>query len=101
MEKHEFKAKDWVLVRDDDKETWKLGIFSHLVDRPSFPYVCVGNSYDECIPYEGNEALLGTTDAPEEKKTDGWKVGDKVEVQYCDDNKWYTGTIVEIDPEHN
>ena len=30
MEKHEFKPKDWVLVRNDEKEKWKLDIFSHF-----------------------------------------------------------------------
>ena len=93
---HEFKAKDWVLVRDDEKEKWKLDIFSHFVDGVSFPYICVGSYYDECIPYEGNEALLGKKDAPEEKKTDGWKVGDKVEVEYDTDKKWYGGEIVRV-----
>lgn len=100
MEKHEFKPKEWVLVRNDDVEKWKLDIFSHFVDGVSFPYICVGSYYDECIPYEGNEGLLGTTDAPEEKKTDGWKVGGKVEVEYDTDKKWYGGEIVRIDLSH-
>ena len=95
MEKHEFKPKDWVLVRDDEKEKWKLDIFSHFVDRASFPYFCVGSYYDECIPYEGNEHLLGKKDAPEEKHV--WHAGDRVDVLSDFDDTWYPGFIVEID----
>lgn len=95
MEKHEFKPKDWVLVRNDEKEKWKLDIFSHFVDGNSFPYRCVGGYYDECLPYEGNEALLGTTDAPEEKHV--WHAGDRVDVLSDFDGMWHSGFIVEID----
>ena len=96
----EFKAKDWVLVRDDEAQKWKLDIFSHYCnDGSSYPYICIGDYYDKCIPYEGNEALLGTTDAP--GKEDGWKVGDKVEVLCVDDEKWYDGKIIKINTERD
>lgn len=95
MEKHDFQPKEWVLVRDDDKEPWKLNIFSHKEDDDMF--WCVSGWYYQCIPYEGNEVLLGKTDKPEEKKLGGWKVGDKVEVEYDTDKKWYGGEIVRID----
>ena len=95
MEKHEFQPKEWVLVRDDDIEEWKLDIFSHLVDGASFPYICVGGCYSECIPFEGNESLLGKNGTPEEKED--WKVGDKVEVLCKNDDKWYPGKIIDID----
>ena len=94
----EFKPKDWVLVRDDENDEWRLNIFSHKDGDNSF--WCVSSWYAQCIPFEGNEHLLGKKDAPEEKKTGGWKVGDKVEVRYCGDDKWYTGIIIKIDPEH-
>ena len=97
MEKHEFKPKEWVLVRDDDDEEWSLNVFSHVHGEYFYGLGC---GWLQCIPFEGNEHLLGKKDAPEEKKTGGWKVGDKVEVQYCWDDKWYTGTIIEIDPDH-
>ena len=88
----EFKPKDWVLVRDTDDERWKLDVFSHVVNGLSFPYVCIGGHFAECVAYEGSESLLGTKDKPVE-----WKVGDKVEVQNADDDKWYDGEIVKID----
>ena len=93
---HEFKAKDWVLVRDDDDEKWDLSIFSH---KDGDVYRCCNMWWLQCIPYEGNEALIGTADAPEEKKTDGWNVGDKVEVRCGDDGKWYGGEIVKLNTE--
>lgn len=91
----EFKPKDWVLVRDDEKETWKLDIFSHFADGLSFPYRCVGSYYSECIPFEGNEHLLGKKDTPEEKHV--WHAGDRVDVLSDFDNMWHPGFIVEID----
>jgi len=91
----EFKPKDWVLVRDDEKETWKLDIFSHFADGLSFPYRCVGSYYSECIPFEGNEHLLGKKDTPEEKHV--WHAGDRVDVLSDFDDMWHPGFIVEID----
>ena len=95
MEKHEFKPKEWVLVRDEDRDTWKLDIFSHFVDGASFPYICIGSYYIECIPFEGNEALIGTTDAPEEKPNEEFKFGDWVEV--LKDGEWTVGIVTEVD----
>jgi len=88
----ELKQKDWVLVRDDDKEPWKLNIFSHKEDDDMF--WCVSGWYYKCIPYEGNEHLLGKTDAPEEKHV--WHAGDHVDVLSDFDDMWHPGFIVEI-----
>ena len=95
----EFKAKDWVLVRDDETQRWKLDIFSHVVDGVPCPYSCVGNYYSKCIPFEGNEALLGTSDAPEEKHV--WHAGDHVDVLSDFDDMWHSGFIIEIDYTRN
>ena len=57
----EFKSFDKVLVRDDT-EAWRANFFSHYRTDDEFHYVCVSNRYRYCIPYEGNEHLLGTTD---------------------------------------
>lgn len=96
MEKHEFQPKEWVLVRDEDRDTWKLDIFSHFVDGAAFPYICVGSYYEECLPYEGNEHLLGTSDSPEEKPKEEFKFGDKVKCWTCDD-EWVDGLFVMAD----
>lgn len=61
--KHQFKPFDKVLVRDLDEHEWECSLFSHI-DEEGY-YVCVGSWWMQCIPYEGNEHLLGTTKKPE------------------------------------
>lgn len=63
----EFKPKDWVLVRDCDGEKWELNRFGFYDECEMFPFICIGNCYKQCIPYEQNRNLLGTKDTPEEK----------------------------------
>lgn len=55
----ELKPFDKVLVRNNDDDEWVCDIFSHI-DELAF-YYCVGTRWEQCIPYEGNEHLLGTT----------------------------------------
>ena len=63
--KQEFKPFDKVLIRNEDNQTWRACLFSHYRKDLSCPYVCVGYSaYKQCIPYEGNEYLVGTTNNP-------------------------------------
>lgn len=57
-----FKPFDKVLVRNYDDMVWSANYFSHYKDNNGYHYVCIDNSYIFCIPYEGNEHLLGTTD---------------------------------------
>lgn len=59
---HQFKPFDKVLVRDKDDTTWKIDIYSHY-DDDSFPFTTITNSYKQCIPFEGNEHLVGTTNS--------------------------------------
>lgn len=61
--KHQFKPFDKVLVRDIDENEWECSLFSHI-DEEGY-YVCVGSWWMQCIPYEGNEHLLGTTIKPQ------------------------------------
>lgn len=65
-----FKPFDRVLVRDSNVDTWKAEIFSHYSpEYQSLPptYFCVGGLWAQCIPYKGNESLLGTSDKPKGK----------------------------------
>lgn len=55
-----FKPFDKVLVRDGDEKEWRINFFSHY-DESRETYICVGSFYEQCIPYEGNEHLFGTT----------------------------------------
>lgn len=53
------KPFDKVLVRDSKSSKWRADLFSYKnIDEP---YYCVYASWNYCIPYEGNEHLLGTT----------------------------------------
>lgn len=64
-EKREFKPFDRVLVRDDVEDVWICGIFSHLSkDDRSYPFVTAYAYFKYCIPYEGNEHLVGTNNSP-------------------------------------
>lgn len=57
--KVKFKPFEKVLVRDSKASKWRANLFSHKnIDEP---YYCVYASWNYCIPYEGNEHLLGTT----------------------------------------
>lgn len=60
--KPQFKPFDKVLVRDIDEHEWECDLFSHI-DEEDY-YVCVGSWWLQCIPYEGNEHLLGTKISP-------------------------------------
>lgn len=56
------KAYDKVLVRDTNEQVWVADLFSNVLDRPlgGYTFACVGHYPNQCIPYEGNEHLLGT-----------------------------------------
>lgn len=62
--KHQFKPFDKVLVRDGDGYVWQCNFFSSM-DEDDY-YVCVSARWEQCIPFKGNEHLLGTTNKPEE-----------------------------------
>lgn len=56
--KVELKPFDKVLVRDSKSDYWRATLFSHVNENGC--YYCVWASWTYCIPYEGNEHLLGT-----------------------------------------
>ena len=56
------KPFDKVLVRDNDIKEWCISFFSHCNGLETYKYSCINSyGYARCIPYEGNEHLLGTT----------------------------------------
>lgn len=59
------KPFDKVLVRDYYGSMWRANFFSHMTGDKSLPFSCGGFEWRYCIPYEGNEHLLGTTNDPE------------------------------------
>ena len=66
---HEFKPFEKVLVRDDKGGRWTPAIFGYKnTGNSEFKYIaCGGFCWKYCIPYEGNEHLLGKSKDPEEK----------------------------------
>lgn len=72
LEKEEKKDKfdittlmpfDKVLVRDANDNPWMAAHFSHYQKDAElyYPYFASGSCFKQCIPYEGDEHLLGTT----------------------------------------
>ncbi len=60
-----FKPFDKVLVRCNEDSVWRCELFSHYnTFNKQCPYVCLSSVYKYCIPYEGNQHLLGTTNNP-------------------------------------
>ena len=62
--KYQFKPFDKVLVRDDNEADWKCDFFSNISN--SGYYHCINAGWKQCIPYEGNEHLLGTSNDPKQ-----------------------------------
>lgn len=54
-----FKPFDRVLVRYKDTDKWTCNIFSHIDEDGDF--ICItGETWKQCVPFEGNEFLVGT-----------------------------------------
>lgn len=61
-EPHTFTPFERVLVRDADDDTWGAALFLHMATGDIMPFhVAPDVPYRQCIPYLGNEHLLGTT----------------------------------------
>lgn len=54
-----FESK--VLVRDNDYDEWISAFWGHLRQKAYMKYDTLRGVYRQCIPYEGNEHLLGKT----------------------------------------
>lgn len=64
----ELKPFDKVLVRDNVNSKWEVDIFRHIIENDNYVYIysCMCDTWKHCIPYEGNEHLLGTNKSAEE-----------------------------------
>ena len=59
----EFNPFDKVLVRDFNDSKWIPALYGFKVEIPSTIHIVAGGGkWKLCIPYEGNEHLLGTTE---------------------------------------
>ena len=63
--KPQFKPFDKVLTRDNELEKWGCTFYSHHIESCGiYHYVTTSGIYAMCIPFEGNENLVGTTKNP-------------------------------------
>jgi hypothetical protein len=68
-----FKPFDKVMVRCSNDEEWMIEFYCkydtlvHTSPHRDYPFMGIGDSYSQCIPFEGNEHLLGTADMPSEE----------------------------------
>lgn len=62
--KLQFKPFDKVLVRDSESDKWRCAFYSHFEPSSIFHHVITSSAYKMCIPFEGNEHLVGTTKNP-------------------------------------
>ena len=54
---------DRVIARSYCDDEWDCDIFSHINQEYSFPYVCIGQAWKCCIPYnDDTKHLVGTTE---------------------------------------
>lgn len=58
--KYSFKPFQEVLVRNSDADIWIAAHFSRFNNKNPCCYITTLSAYKQCIPYEGNEYLLGT-----------------------------------------
>lgn len=63
--KEKLKPFDRVLVRDINHDPWAISLFSREIIDETDGLICKyecsnGTCWNYCIPYEGNEHLLGT-----------------------------------------
>lgn len=90
---NKFNPGAMVLVKSTFGE-WKVDYFSHYREDRALKYSCVGGIYSECIPYKGNESLLGTDKDIEPKWTP--KPNELVAVS-IDGNIWLMAIFNKID----
>ena len=57
---HQFRPFEKVLVRDSCDDMWRASFFSHIKENDGI-YVTTYLTWRFCVPYKGNEHLLGTT----------------------------------------
>ena len=83
MAEKEFHPFGKVLVRDNNTQLWRVDFFSNCLTSASTGapvFQCVGGRWNECVPYEGNERLVGTSRSQYKKESE-FKWGEHVRVR--------------------
>ena len=64
---YQFKPFERVLVRDSKDSLWHIDLYEGMLEEGyEHNYSCMASVWVYCVPYEGNEHLLGTTKDVEE-----------------------------------
>lgn len=58
---HQFEPFEKVLARDSKDSLWHIDLYEGMLKDGEYNYSCMAADWVYCIPYEGNEHLLGTT----------------------------------------
>ena len=93
MNEQKFESYLQVLVRDNNSEKWRCTFYSHYDDDLACGVCVNGCTWKQCIPYKGNEHLVGTSESPEEKEK--LEFGDKVLVSDFRDTPYKKAIFVE------
>lgn len=83
MKKEKFYTGQEVLARDENTQEWTYVLFSHYRKGDIYPYATSRDPYKQCIPYKGNENLVGKTDSLKED------LPIDTPVMVCDNNSWH------------
>lgn len=62
--KPQFKPFDKVLIKDEELDKWRCTFYSHFEPSGIYHHITTSGAYKMCIPFEGNEHLVGTTKNP-------------------------------------
>ena len=65
IQERKFEPFEKVLVRDQKADKWTVDLYGFEEKEDGYNYQCVGGCCVYCIPYKGNEHLLGTTNNPD------------------------------------
>ena len=63
-QKSQFEPFEKVLVRDAESAKWRCAFYSHFEPNGIYHHITVSGAYGMCIPFEGNEHLVGTAKNP-------------------------------------
>lgn len=61
---YQFKPFEKVLVRNGELAKWRCSLYSHFDQEGIYHHTTISGIYSMCIPFKGNEHLVGTTDNP-------------------------------------
>lgn len=62
--KYQFKPFEKVLVRNGEIAKWRCSLYSHFDQEGAYHHTTISGIYSMCIPFKGNEHLVGTADNP-------------------------------------